>query len=369
MSLTPLDIVDVQVVLALAGPGLRVFDVPGAVVALGESSTVIVADANDDDAISGVWNDREFRLIGPAPAAVAERFLRPMPFTGVKKPEALPVHVAVRGGETCVYVGIVQGAMYGSANGELERCHFRIDPPLSRETLAVVRPISRAPVLPALGWLDRVDTAPEQVLGMFVTTWFPESEPQPASRIPSSVPQALANFYRLAERRPSIHGRQNRIVPVADLRADDSAGRLVFADENQGGWDWSIPWDIDAEETDPRVLLDESGDLAPEKEPLSRFLLQFVLYEAGMTAPYLALPRRLSRSVLPALASKLQHVPLRSFLAPIAPTEFLVGPGVVAHFSTSLRGGDEVDVWIGALYRSALGQFAGLDIEWRRFDG
>src|SRR6478609_3333650 len=47
------------------GPDLRMFPVPGAVVALGGSGTVIVADAGDDAALSGVRDAKEFQLIGP----------------------------------------------------------------------------------------------------------------------------------------------------------------------------------------------------------------------------------------------------------------------------------------------------------------
>ncbi|MFF5335207.1 hypothetical protein [Streptomyces sp. NPDC013181] len=144
---------------------------------------------------------------------------------------------------------------------------------------------------------------------------------------------------------------------------------MVFATENQGCWHWSIPWQLDAADADPDVWLTEDDAPVREEEPLSRFLLQFSLYEASMTAPYLAVLRDLPEQLLAELETCLHRVPLRSFLAPIVPTDFLVGPGVVAHVSPELNDGNECDVWIGALHRSALVPLSRLQLPWSRFDG
>lgn len=69
----PLTHVDEDAACGLAGPGGDVFRVPGATVVVGPLSVVIVADPGDDPDVSGVWNDREFRLVGPAPVPVASR--------------------------------------------------------------------------------------------------------------------------------------------------------------------------------------------------------------------------------------------------------------------------------------------------------
>ncbi|MEU3183973.1 hypothetical protein ABZ707_07145 [Streptomyces sp. NPDC006923] len=107
----------------------------------------------------------------------------------------------------------------------------------------------------------------------------------------------------------------------------------------------------------------------PEEEPLSRFLLQFALEEATLSAVHQARCGNLPRHLLPALESCLRRVPLRPFLAPAdAPTDFLVAPGLVATVGPSGDAG-KVDVSIGAQHRGSLGPLDRLDIPWRRFDG
>ncbi|MCX4744514.1 hypothetical protein OG455_03095 [Kitasatospora sp. NBC_01287] len=371
MPLTRLDMVDEDVLLGLAGPDVRVFPVPGAVVALGASGTAIVADAGDDAAVSGVWNEEEFRLIGPAPEPVRARLMGPMPFTThlADDPE-LPIHLAVRVDGRCLYLGVVQVGGCEGAEDELTSCDLWIDPSLSRETLAVVRPPGAMPILPGLEWLEGIGRDPQHALEMFVTGWYPETDTVPSVRtVPDFVPPALADFYRLAEKRPAILGEQNFIEPLAALAPGGREGRLRFADENQGGWDWSVSWEPDAASTDPAVLL-TSGDVStPEQEPLSRFLLQFSLHEAAITAPYQAAARGLPGQLLPVLESFLQRVPLRPFMSPVVAKNFLVAPGVVAQVSPSYRNESEVTVQIGACHRGALQPLSELGLEWRRFDG
>ncbi|MFE7528076.1 hypothetical protein ACFU7Y_20510 [Kitasatospora sp. NPDC057542] len=371
MSLTRLDLVDEDVALDLAGPDVRVFLVPGAVMVLGALGTVIITDAGDDPAVSGVWNDGEFRLIGPAPAPVRTRLMGPMPFTThLAEVPKLPVHLAVRVDGRCLYLGVVQVGICEGVDNELISCNLWIDPPLSRETLAVVRPPGATPVLPGLEWLEQVGTDPRRALEIFVTGWYPETDPAPHARtIPGFVPPALADFYRLAEKRPAILGQQNFIEPLAKLTRGSHGGRMVFAVENQGGWDWSIPQQLNIAGTDPDVGLTSGDAPVPEREPLSRFLLQFSLHEAAVSAPYQAGAQGVPELLLPPLESLLRRVPLRPFMAPIVPKTFLVGPGVVAQVSPSYHSKNEVTVQIGAHHRGALRPLGELGLDWRRFDG
>ncbi|MFE1877008.1 hypothetical protein ACFW9N_40195 [Streptomyces sp. NPDC059496] len=370
MSLRRSDMVDVSVALDLAGTKVHAFTVGGATVAVGTMATVIIAHAVDDPAASGVWNDQEFRLHGPTPALAASRLTEPGPFTTTEPERDHPVHLFVRIDGLCTYLGLVRHSQSKWAGGELYSCHLCIDPPLSRELLDKVRPPGTPPALPSLGWLDHVETEPGRALELFVTSWYPtEAEPRPAAAIPGSVPPALADFYRLAEKHPAILGGQNFLAPPAELTTDERAERLVFGTENQGGWEWSIPWDLDAADADPEVWLTEEVEPVPEQEPLSGFLLQFSLYEASMTAPYKAFSRALPRQLLPRLESCLHRLPLRPFLSPISPNDFLVGPGVIAHVSPGWQNEDEVDVWIGARHRSALRPLREVGIPWSRFDG
>lgn len=371
MPLARSDQVEMGVALGLAGAQSEAFTVGPAMVVIGTAATVIVAEGVDDPAEGGVWNDREFRLMGATPAVVASRLTEREPFADREPNLDRPVHLFVRVDTLCIYVGVVSHTQSAWADGELYRCHLRIDPPLRRELLDVIRPPAAGYTLPNLGWLDQVDTDPGRALELFVTDWYPvDVEARTASiAIPGSVPSALADFYRLAEKRPTILGRQNFINPLARLSADVRGEHLVVATENQGGWHWSTPWELDAAGSDPDVWLTEDDTPVREEEPLSRFLLQFSLYEASMAAPYKAFLNNLPGRVLSELEARLHRVPLRPFLAPIAPTCFLVGPGLVAHVSAEPHDSDAFDVWSGALHRNALRPLSQLDLPWRRFDG
>ncbi|MBZ6475059.1 hypothetical protein [Streptomyces griseocarneus] len=369
-----MDRVEETEAIGLAGPDADTFPVSGATVALGSSSTVVIAVAGDDPSASGVWNAEEFRLIGPAPAPVTSRLMGPMPFTTAGSPPELPVHLFVRLHGACLYLGVVRVSMCETSEDVLARCHLTISPPLSRETLDLVRPpATPPPPLPDLGWLGDVGTAPGRALERFVTSWYPSTHPQPLSvDMPDFMPRELADFYRLAARRPAIMGGYNRIVPIHELRPESGAGLLVFGVECQGGWTWSIPRAEDDTNIDPPVWLEDhrGEDHRPvaEQEPLSSFLLQFTLKEAAITAPYRAISFDLPRRFLPQLEDCLQRVPLRSFLSPVAPTDFFVGPGLVATVAAGWDK-DKAEVCIGAHHRSALHPLGRLGLPWRAFDG
>ncbi|MFJ8134338.1 hypothetical protein [Streptomyces hydrogenans] len=373
MQPTLLDRVAENEALSLAGPDADVFPVPGATVALGATSTVIVAKASDDPAASGVWNAEEFRLIGPAPAPVTSRLMGPMPFSTAGAPQEALLHLFVRLDDICLYLGVVQVSMCEAGDDVLSRCDLRISPPLKREILDLVRPAVTLPPLPGLDWLSDAGANPGKALEGFATGWYPESDAQAWDvAMPDFIPGALADFYRLAARRPALMGSHNRIVPMAELRAQEGAELLVFGVECQGGWTWSIPRTAGDTDVDPCVRLEdarfEDHRCAAEQEPLSGFLLQFALKEAAVTAPYVACSFDLPRRFLPRLESCLQRVRLQPFLAPIAPTDFLVAPGLVATVTPGWDD-DKVEVRIGAGRRSALHPLVRLDIPWRSFDG
>ncbi|GGN96231.1 hypothetical protein GCM10011579_097460 [Streptomyces albiflavescens] len=62
---------------------------------------------------------------------------------------------------------------------------------------------------------------------------------------------------------------------------------LIFGEEDQGGFFWSLLWTLDGLEADPTVwFLEYDEPPIAEQEPLSGFLIQFSLYEAAMGADY-----------------------------------------------------------------------------------
>ncbi|WP_330455984.1 hypothetical protein OIB37_03375 [Streptomyces sp. NBC_00820] len=373
MQLTLLDRVDETEAVDLAGPDADVFPASGATVVLGTSSTVVIVEAGDDPAVSGVWNAEEFRLIGPAASPVASRLMGSTPSTTVGTPVDPPVHLFVRLDGACLYLGVAQVSMCESDADVLTRCDLYFSRPLSREVLDLVRPPVTPPPLPDPDWLGDVGTDPGKALERFATSWYPSTGARaPSVEVPDFVPGELAGFYRLAARRPAVLGGHNRIMPVHALSSQSSTGPLVFGVECQGGWTWSTPRAGGDSGIEPSVWLEDGRfeDRHPvaEQEPLSGFLLQFALKEAAINAPYGARAFALPRDFLPQLESCLRRVPLRPFLAPVAPTDFLVGPGVVATVAAAWDK-DKIEVRVGAQHRVALRPLGQLGIPWRSFDG
>ncbi|MER5757820.1 hypothetical protein [Streptomyces sp. NPDC002082] len=347
---------------AIAGP----FIVGGASIVMGDAGSVIVFEASDAPARSGVWSAEEVRLIGPAPAPVTERLMGSSRDTD---DSSLPIHIAVRLGEEVLDLGTAKVSQASTSDGVLTHCELRFEAPLSRQLLNRVRP-PRSPVdRPGLEWLRNVNGDRAAALEQFVTGWYPAAgatEP-PATCSPSRLPAGLKQLYRLAKQRPGALGTQNSILPEPDLHTDHLGEMLVFGVENQGGFFWSLLWTLDGPEADPTVWFREfDEEPIAEQEPLSGFLIQFSLFEASMSADYQALPRKLTAAQAAQLTEALHLVPLRPFW-PWAPTHFYVAPGLVVHVSS--KDGEEFDVWAGASHRSALAPLADLPVDWIRFDG
>ncbi|MFJ2223348.1 hypothetical protein ACIOFY_25310 [Streptomyces anulatus] len=347
---------------AIAGP----FMVGGASIVIGQAGTVIIVEASDTPARSGVWSAEEIRLVGSAPAPVTERLMGAPRDTDEN---SLPIHIAVRLGEEVLDLGTAKVTQAGASDGVLTHCEMRLEEPLSRQLLDRVRP-SPSPVdLPGLEWLGNVNGDRAAALERFVTGWYPTAgaaEP-PATCTPSRLPAGLRQLYRLAKQRPGALGTQNSILPEPDLHTDHLGEMVVFGVENQGGFFWSLLWTLDGPEADPTVWFREfDEEPIAEQEPLSGFLIQFSLFEASMSADYLALPRRLTAAQVAQLTEELHLVPLRPFW-PWAPTHFYVAPGLVVRVSS--EDGEEFDVWAGAGHRSALAPLHNLPVDWIRFDG
>lgn len=178
----------------------------------------------------------------------------------------------------------------------------------------------------------------------------------------------MGQFYRLAQHRPRCLGVQNRVLPLSKLQTDPMGEMLVFGEENQRGFFWSLLWTLDGPDADPTVWF-RQYDEPPiaELEPLSGFLIQFSLYEASMGADYVALCDQVTEQQLDRLTEGLLPVPLRPSCAAF-PTRFYVAPGLVLHVSAE-RGDAGFSVWAGATHRAALAPLGGTLLKWIRFDG
>lgn len=377
-GISPMSLVDEERAYALCGDtaATESFTFGSATVGIGDAGTLIIVAAVDALDRSCVWNADEVRLLGPAPTPVGQRLLEEPWERGAGEAQ-LPVHVAVRNSEGLVYLGtgsVTQaGTVVGPGGGVhvLSDCSLRLHSPLSKLDLTRVRPDLPPSGLPTLEWLRHVDGQRASALEQFVTGWYPAEsetdEPPSNSGIPRDLPDGLTKFYRLAQHRPRCLGVQNRLFPPSKLHTDATGEMLVFGEENQGGFFWSLLWTLDNPEADPTVWFSEDDQPAiAEQEPLSGFLIQFSLFEASMGADYVALSLRLTAEQVDRLAEALLLVPLRPFW-PAAPTRFYVAPGLVLHV-TDEGIGNGFSAWAGATHRSALVPLANL-VEWDRFDG
>ncbi|MFJ8107089.1 hypothetical protein [Streptomyces sp. NPDC096132] len=343
---------------------------------IGNAGTVIIVEAGDALDRSGVWNAEEVRLLGPAPTPVRERLVD-QPWESGTADARLPVHLMVRLPQDLMYLGTGTVAQAGTelrpghTEHVLTDCVFRLDTPLSRPDLDRVRPLLPSLDLPGLEWLSSVNGNRSTALEQFITGWHPTTSeaPQPpsAQAPPLNLPDRLRHFYDLARHRPNALGVQNRIFPAPKLPTDPN-GMIIFGEENQGGFVWSLQQSLDGPVSDPTVWF-QGYDEPPiaEEEPLSGFLLQFSLFEAAMGADYLALPHEPTAQQVQRLVEGLHPVPLRPF-CPWYPTRFYVAPGLIVHVSDP-AGDDSFSVWAGATHRSALAPLADAAIEWNQFDG
>ncbi|MFF6994511.1 hypothetical protein ACFY93_06050 [Streptomyces sp. NPDC008313] len=352
------------------------FTFGNATVGIGDAGTLIIVAAGDALDRSCVWNADEVRLLGPAPTPVRQRLLKE-PWERGTSEAKLPVHLAVRTPEGLLYLGTGSvtraGTVVQPGRNEqvLSDCALRLRSPLSKPDLARVRPAAPPSGLPDLGWLRHLDGRRGSALEQFVTGWYPaESEtvaPPSAPVPPVDLPDGLRQFYRLGQHRPRCLGVQNRVLPLSKLHTDAMGEMLVFGEENQGCFLWSLLWTLEGSEADPTVWFSEDDEpLIAEQEPLSGFLIQFSLFEASMGADYVASSCRLTAEQVDRLAGALRPVPLRPFW-PAAPTRFYVAPGLVLHV-TDEGSGNRFSAWAGATHRSALAPLADL-VEWDQFDG
>ncbi|MFF4388879.1 hypothetical protein ACFY0G_19155 [Streptomyces sp. NPDC001552] len=147
--------------------------------------------------------------------------------------------------------------------------------------------------------------------------------------------------------------------------------RLVFVEWSEGSMDWSIPWSPGGGgAADPLVWHTDDPREAPEaiveREPLSRFLLQFTLFGALLAAPYKAATFCMPVASLDGLWSSLRPVPLSPFLPTYTADRFFVAPGLLA-----VIGADEGEATacFGALHRGTLTPLLVHGFRWSRFDG
>lgn len=354
--------------LSVAGAGLRRYEMGSALIGAGADATVVILEPGDNPAVSGVRDSTKVLLRGDAVPALHSRF----DFW-----EALPLHLFARLDRGCLPLGTARCRGRSFAPADFDRAELELDQSLTREMLDAVRPAPAPGPVPAVDWVDHVETDPIRALESFVLGWFPAEEAEPAGAEstvgePDDLPEALAAFHRLARLRPAVHRFRNPVLKQPRRASGPLGSRLVFAVDGEGTRDWSIPWPPQKPgEVDPRVWLTEDPLSADpetilEEEPLSRFLLQYTLYEAMNAAHYQAWTYCMPTAGLAPLWSMLRPVPLSPFLPAYTAEKFFVAPGLLTRISSD---DNEATVAFAALHRAMLTPLLEHGFRWSRFDG
>lgn len=342
-------------VALLAGDGAREYRVGGARMVYGAAATVLIAQALDDLAAAGVRNSRTFELVD---AALDDS--RDWPPTPDR-----PVLLFVVVPDGIVYLGQGQWSRWGSGCDGGFSAALEMRSPVPQPVLDRVRPPQRVGPVPGDDWLDLVLDDPQAALAEFVTGWYPTARDVPAANLlpagSPEIPPPLERFHRLAADHPRILGAQNFIEPWEKL--SPRPGKLMrIAVENQGSWGWLV----NPGEPDPAVwvLHDDLTPMELEHEPLSSWLLQFVLAEASCGGPYGAFATQVPKPRADALTATLRRVPLRASRWSGFAASFYVAPGLVVKVA-----GDE-HVWVvaAAKHRALLQPLTSAGIDWLTID-
>jgi len=369
VPVSPNDILTENAAIRLAGDDSIVCEADGVSVVLGNEAMVILAEPRDGLDVSGVWSSRRFHLNGPFVDDVGVRLFGHPPtspqWSWAERRDVRPIHLLTRLPSGCLYLGIGKPGQGDYRDGVLFSAKLTIDPELTNDLLDRVRPSTEPNALPDLMWLASVKSSPTTALKQFVEGWIPETAEDLGDLATNTwdLPAPLAEFYRLARRRPTLLGRQNFIRRPEEWEAADD-GLVLFGDENQG----CFAWLFSPSQADPEVWIDRDGKgLRREHEPMSGFLLQFALYETMMNAHYTALCSELSAEHVTDVTAALTPLPWEPWRWPNDSTRFFVAPGIVA--TVTQRRNGNFSVWAGAVHRAVLRPFGALGIPWTRFDG
>ena len=180
------------------------------------------------------------------------------------------------------------------------------------------------------------------------------------------LPEPLRAFAASARQWPAAIC-QNRFLDASDdLRDGD---KRVFLVENQGVYLWAT----DGAGVDPVVwgrFNEPDERWQAEREPLSRFLLQVVLFEAVFGSDHGAAASWIALGELEAVLSPMKRLSLGSWRWPFEPAWFFTSEDTLAFVCPSGKWpgdpSDRFDIWIAARTSEPLGRLAELDVRWDR---
>ncbi|MFF4894367.1 hypothetical protein [Micromonospora chersina] len=329
------------------------------------SATVVIVQAGDRPDGSAVQNVEELTLQEPFPEGIEARLAS----------SELPLLGFVRLTQGYMPLGELRLAVSHHRPGDmaqdspfpyrlpgkLSSCQLHIVDRLPFDVLDRARPTPQHP-LPSLDWLRFLPHDPVAASREFVAGWYADIPPgvDAPGDVDRPLPEPLLAFYRAAAGREEVYGLYNQILSADELEDEDD-GLVQFGAENQGVFVMLL----DPTEADPRVQY--SGLHADhEREPLSAFLLQFLLCEASYSSPFGGFAT-VTAEQAQRLIEPLRQLPLQPMRWPGDPTQHYVAPGLVVATATSPDG--SVEVYAGSRHRSALRPLRDPGFAWERFDG
>ena len=350
--------------MSCAGTKTQILPAGNVTYVVGPLATLIIVEAGDRPDCSAVQTFDGLTLREPFPEVAEARLTSSEnPILGfVRVPMGyVPLGKLRLGVSRCRSVDVDGKPWPFSGRSELTWCELRIVDRLPVDVLDRVRPTRQEP-LPGLDWLRSLPCDPILALRDYVTGWYGDIPPgNDESGDPDrTLPEALLAFYRAAAGRREVFGLHNEILTVDELEDEDD-GRVLFGAENQGVFVMLI----DPTEPDPTVWY-EGLDADREREPLSGFLLQFLLFEASFSSPFHGFATVTAEQAR-RLVEPLHQVPLQPMRWPYDPTCHYVAPGLVVTTATCPDG--SIEVYAGSRHRSALRPLRDPGFAWDRFGG
>ena len=351
--------------LSYGGTPARTYAADGVTYVVGPLATLIILDAGDRPQGSAVRNVDYLVVREPFTEVVDARLQSwDLPKLGfVRVPEGyVPLGELGSGRDELRHIDDGGPRWPFGGRVALISSELRIRNRLAFDVLDRVRPTPER-ALPDVDWLWLLHLNPIAALDQYVAGWYADIPParQWFGRPARDLPEPLVAFYRAAAGRREIHGLQNSIFSADTLQEDDD-GLVTFGSENQGVFEFAM----DPSDPDPSVRCDLGTAGKYEREPLSRFLVQFLLFEAACASPYGACAR-VTTDQAERLVEPLTRVPLRPLRWPADPTRFAIARGVVV--MTSALSDGSVGVNAGSRHRCGLRPLREPGFVWERFDG
>jgi hypothetical protein len=215
--------------------------------------------------------------------------------------------------------------------------------------------------------VDLLREPPDDAIVRFLEAWHGPATGQAGQPSRSTLPEAVRQLESLAQRWPNAFA-QNSLAADPDWARDGD--KRVFYIENQAVYLWATNGVGD----DPVVWGRFNGGSDrwfAEREPLSRFLLQAVIFEAIMGAPHGAAVSAIALSQLESALGPLERLPFGSWRWPIEPTWFYAGADALAIVNPNGKmpegPADHFDIFIGARAPAALAYLREVEgIDWDR---